>query len=38
MLFLFPLLRPVKKVKFFIYSAIFLKIETEHFYMFTNNN
>ena len=29
---------PLKKVKFFIYGAILLKFETEHFYMNTNNN
>ena len=27
----------LKKVKFFIYSAIVLKFETEHFYVYTNN-
>ena len=28
---------PLKVVKFFIYGAILLKFETEHFHMFTNN-
>ena len=29
---------PHQKFKFFIYGAILLKFETEHFHMFTNNN
>ena len=29
---------PFKKVKLFIYGEIFMKIETQHFYMFANNN
>ena len=28
----------LKKVKFFIYGAILLKLETQHLHMFTNNN
>ena len=29
---------PLKNVKFFIYGAIWLKFETQHFHMFTDNN
>ena len=29
---------PPPKVKFFIYGAILLKFETEHFHVFTNND
>ena len=28
---------PLKKVKLFIYGAIFLEFETQHLHMFTNN-
>ena len=33
-----PLPPLLKNVKFFIYGAIMLKFETQHFHMFTNNN
>ena len=33
-----PLPLPLKKAKFFIYSAIWLKFGTAQFYMCTNNN
>ena len=35
-----PLPHPptLRKVKFINYGAILLKFETEHFYMFANNN
>ena len=28
---------PSKKLKLFIYGAIFLKFKTQHFHVFTNN-
>ena len=31
-------LHPSEKVKFFIYYAIFMKFEIQHFHVFTNNN
>ena len=28
---------PLKKIKFFVYGAIFMTFEKQYYYMFTNN-